>query len=95
MIHVLATVQIEDLQKFISVFSTKGAEARREHGSIESRVFTVTGDSGQVRVLFAWESREAFDGFLADTAVRTTMQSSGTIGRPEFVFLEEFARLPA
>lgn len=94
MIHIWATVHIEDLQTFIGVFSTAGARARRKHGSISSRIFTVPGSDGQVRVLFEWESREAFEGFLADMEVRATMQSSGTVGRPDFLFLDALAELP-
>jgi hypothetical protein len=29
----LATTQVEDFNRFMDVFSTKGAEKRREHGS--------------------------------------------------------------
>ncbi|SMB96935.1 hypothetical protein [Deinococcus hopiensis] len=94
MTHIWATVNIEDLQKFIGVFSTAGAAARRSHGSRGCRVFTVPGVEGQVRVLFTWESQEAFEGFLNDAAVRATMQSSGTVGRPEFLLLNELATFP-
>ena len=29
----LATTQVEDLDRFMEVFSTKGAEKRKQHGS--------------------------------------------------------------
>ncbi len=94
MIHILANVAIEELTKFIGVFATAGAAARRRHGSVSSQVFRVAGEEGRMLVLFAWESREAFEGFLADPTVRATMQSSGTIGRPEFTFLEKVVEIP-
>lgn len=91
MIHIWATVEISELEKFIGVFATAGASARRNHGSHRSRVFTVPGHPNQVRVLFEWESREAF---LNDPEVRATMQSSGTVGRPDFLILDALADLP-
>lgn len=94
MIHIWATVEISDLEQFIGVFATAGARARRKHGSRRSHVFTVPGTPSQVRVLFEWESREAFEGFLNDPEVRTTMQSSGTVGRPDFLILDALADLP-
>ncbi|MBZ9752286.1 antibiotic biosynthesis monooxygenase [Deinococcus sp. HMF7604] len=95
MIHIWATVHVEDVQHFIGVFSTIGAHVRRQHGGQRSWLFTVPEQANQLRVLFEWESRESFDAFLADTEVRATMQSSGTIGRPDFLFLEALADLPA
>ena len=94
MIHIWATVEISDLEKFIGVFATAGARARRKHGSRRSRGFTVPGHPNQVRVLFEWESRDAFEGFLNDPEVRATMQSSGTVGRPDFLILDALADLP-
>ena len=49
----------------------------------------------RVMVVFDWESREAFDGFLADGTIRATMQSSGTVGRLEFTFVRRLAALPS
>ncbi|MFC4453760.1 antibiotic biosynthesis monooxygenase [Deinococcus sonorensis] len=94
MTYIWATVHIEDLQKFIAVFSTAGAAARRKHGSRSCQLFTLPEADGQVRVLFSWESRAAFERFLNDTSTRATMQSSGTLGRPEFLFLDALAVLP-
>ena len=95
MVHILAKVAIEDLPKFMGVFSTRGAEMRRKHGSHRAQIFKVEEESNQMVVLFEWESREAFEGFLEDPTVRETMQSSGTQGRPEFTFLEKVGELTA
>ena len=49
---VLATVKIEDFDRFWNAFSTKGAEKRRQHGSKGSHVFrdpTRTTGSGWFR----------------------------------------------
>ncbi len=95
MVHILAEVSVEDLPKFMGVFSTRGAEMRRKHGSHRAQIFKVEEESNQVVVLFEWESREAFEGFLEDPTVRETMQSSGTRGRPKFTFLEKVGELTA
>lgn len=94
MIHILASLTYEDLPRFIGIFSTHGAALRRQHGCQRSQVFTVDGGENRALVLFEWSSREAFEGFLADPVVRETMQSSGTVGRPEFTFLGAVADLP-
>lgn len=94
MIQILAQVDIEELPRFVGVFGTQGARMRRKHGSRCARVLRVTGQDSRVVVLFDWESRAGFEDFLSDPAVRETMACSGTIGRPEFTFLEELAEFP-
>ncbi len=94
MIHILGDVTIEDLPTFLGVFATRGAEMRRKHGNRRSQVFAVAGEASRVLVLFEWESREAFEGFLNDPAVKATMQSSGTVGRPAFTFLHQVGEFP-
>lgn len=95
MIYVLAKVNIEGLEKFISVFAIRGAKMRAKHGNTGTRVFTVQDNPNEVRVLFAWESKEAFERFQNDPEVKATMQASGTLGRPESVFLDLLAELPS
>lgn len=94
MIHVLADVAIADLQTFIGAFGTVGAQLRRAHGSRRAQVYRHRDDERRVIVLFAWESREAFAGFLADPAIREAMKASGTLGRPEFTLLDKVADFP-
>jgi heme-degrading monooxygenase HmoA len=89
MINIMAKVAFEELPRFVEVFSTRGAEMRRMYGSISSQVFTPEADSKSAVILFEWESRAAFAGFLGDPAVRETLKSGGTIGAPEFTFLEK------
>ena len=42
---VLATTTVEDFDRFLNTFSTKGLEKRREHGSGGARVFRDPSDS--------------------------------------------------
>jgi heme-degrading monooxygenase HmoA len=94
MITILGKVSIEDLQKFIGVFSTRGAQMRKQHGSISAEVFKAVEEENTVWVLFEWESKAAFEAFLNDSIVKETMKSSGTMGKPEFVFLEKIGKFP-
>lgn len=88
-------VSIQDLPQFISGFSTRGAEARRKHGSHGSQLFRVSEEDSRVVVLFEWESKEAFESFLNDPLVKETMKSSGTIGPPEFTLLKKLGMFPS
>ena len=100
MIQVLGKVTIQDLPQFISVFATRGAAARRRHGSRRAQMFHVAdpqpgSDADHVVVLFTWESREAFQVFLDDPKVREVMKEAGIIGMPEFTILDEVGKFPA
>lgn len=93
MTPILAQVRLLDYDQFLSVFTTKGKEARQRHGCTRAQIFT-TPDPKQLIVLFDWESPAAFDGFLTDPAVKETMKASGTDGPPTFTFLDKVDDLP-
>ena len=40
-VHILGNVKIEQLERFIGVFSTAGAEARGRHGNRGTQLFKV------------------------------------------------------
>ena len=94
MITILGRVKIQDLPTFIGIFATRGAAMRQQHGSLEAQLFTVCDTPDAVVVMFDWSSREDFEQFRRDPAVMETMKSSGTIGPPEFTFLEHVASFP-
>jgi heme-degrading monooxygenase HmoA len=90
---VLARVTIGEFEQFWSVFTTAGAERRREHGSQGARVFRNQDDPNEVWLLFDWD-REQFKAFLADPEVPGTMASGGAQGPPEVRFVEPAGELP-
>ncbi|MGD9601420.1 MAG: antibiotic biosynthesis monooxygenase [Gammaproteobacteria bacterium] len=94
MVTILGRVRIEDLPAFISVFATRGQAMRRQHGSRSAQLFKVDQTPDEVVVVFDWSSREDFERFTTDPAVRETMKSSGTRGAPEFTVLERVATFP-
>ena len=78
---ILATTKIEELDRFLSVFSTKGAEKRAQHGSKGAKVFRDPEAADQVWVLFDWDA-EGWQSFVADPDVPAIMQEAGHKGRP-------------
>ncbi len=95
MISILGRARIEALPRFMGMFSTDGAAMRRKHGSCSAQVFKVCAEEEEVVLLFQWRSREDFESFLSDPEVKAVMASSGTLGKPEFTFLEPVAVLPS
>jgi hypothetical protein len=79
---ILLTTEVEDFDRFSEIFSTKGAEKRRQHGSKGSTVFRDPAEEGRVWVLFDWD-QEGFQNFLADPEVPPIMQEAGHKGRPQ------------
>ncbi|MFZ2100496.1 MAG: antibiotic biosynthesis monooxygenase [Oricola sp.] len=91
----LSEVRFEDLARFISIFSTAGAKLRAAHGSRSAEVFGFSEEADRAMILIDWESRDAFDAFLADPNVPTTMASGGLKTRPTFTPVERVAAFPA
>jgi hypothetical protein len=79
---ILATSQIEDFDRFWDVFSTKGAEKRKQYGSKGSHVFRDPNDDRRVWVVFDWDE-EGFRNFASDPDVQAIFEEGGLQARPE------------
>src|SRR5215208_4023258 len=79
---ILATTQVEDFDRFLSVFSTKGADKRREHGSKGAQVFRDPNEDDRVWVLFDWDD-EGWQSFVSDPEVPPIMKEAGHKGPPQ------------
>jgi hypothetical protein len=77
----LATTTVEDFDRFLRVFSTKGAEKRKQHGSKGSIVFRDPGQSDRVWVIFDWD-KEGFQSFLSDPEVPPIIKEAGHKTKP-------------
>ena len=77
----LATTKIEDFDRFLQVFSTKGAEKRRQHGSKGATVFRDPTEADRVWVIFDWDE-QGFKNFLSDPEVPAIIQEAGHKGKP-------------
>ena len=78
---ILSTVRVEDVDRFWSVFSTKGAEKRRALGSQGSHVFRDPNDANRLWVVFDWDE-EGFQKLLSDPDMPEIFKEGGLEGRP-------------
>jgi len=78
----LATTTVEDFDRFSTIFSTKGADKRRQHGSKGATVFRDPNEHDRVWVLFDWDT-DGWQSFVSDPEVPPIMQEAGHKGRPE------------
>lgn len=78
----LATTKVEDFDRFLTVFSTKGADKRRHHGSKGATVYRDPNETDRVWVLFDWDV-EGFQNFLTDPDVPAIIQEAGHKGKPQ------------
>jgi hypothetical protein len=79
---ILATTQVEDYDQFLAIFSTKGAEKRKQHGSKGSSVFRDPNEEDRVWVLFDWDA-EGWQNFVSDPEVPPILQEAGHKGKPQ------------
>ena len=82
----LATTHVEDFEQFMKVFSTAGAEKRKEHGSKGALVFRDPVQTDQVWVIFDWDE-QGWRSFVADPTVPGVMKAAGHKSRPVSVAL--------
>jgi hypothetical protein len=78
----LATTQIEDLDRFLDVFTKAGADKRREHGSKGALVFRDPSEEDRVWVVFDWDA-DGWQSFVSDPSVPPIMKAAGHKGRPQ------------
>ena len=82
----LATTKVEDLGRFLKVFSTKGTDKRKQHGSKGAAVFRDPTEADRVWVIFDWDE-QGFKNFLADPAVPAIIAEAGHVGKPQAAIL--------
>jgi hypothetical protein len=79
---ILATTRVEDFDRFLKIFSTKGAEKRKQHGSKGAMVFRDPTEADKVWVIFDWDEK-GWQSFVADPEVPPIMHEAGHKGRPQ------------
>lgn len=79
---ILATTQVEDVDRFLDVFSTKGAEKRAQHGSKGATVFRDPSEQNRVWVLFDW-NEAGWSAFVSDPEVPAILKAAGHVGKPQ------------
>jgi len=78
----LATTQVENVDQFLKIFSTKGAEKRKQHGSKGSIVFRDPSQPDRVWVVFDWDAA-GWQSFVSDLEVPPILKEAGHKGKPQ------------
>ena len=71
----LATTKVEDFDRFLKIFSTKGAEKRKQHGSKGSTVFRDPNQEDRLWAIFDWDL-DGWQNFASDPEVPAIMRST-------------------
>jgi hypothetical protein len=79
---ILATTTVEDVDRFLKVFSTKGADKRALHGSKGCTVFRDPSEENRMWVLFEWDE-EGWASFVSDPEVPPILKEAGHLGKPQ------------
>jgi hypothetical protein len=82
----LATTTVENFDRFVEIYSTKGAEKRKLHGSKGSRVFRDPNEEDRVWAIFDWDAK-GWQDFASDPEVPGIMQEAGHKSRPQVLEL--------
>ena len=78
----LATTQVEDFERFLETFTTRGADKRKQHGSKGAQVFRDPSEDDRVWVLFDWDE-QGWQSFVSDPEVPAIMKEAGHKGKPQ------------
>ena len=78
----LATTTVEDVDRWLRVFSTTSAEKRKQHGSKGSIVFRDPNQADRVWVIFDWDE-EGWQAFVSDPEVPPIMKTAGHKSKPQ------------
>jgi hypothetical protein len=79
---ILATTKFNDYDRFMEIFSTKGADKRRLHGCKGALIFRDPNEADQVWVVFDWDE-QGWKSFVSDPDVPAIMQEAGHKGKPQ------------
>jgi hypothetical protein len=81
-VMILATTTVADVDRFLDVFGTKGADKRARHGSKGSTVFRDPTEANRVWALFEWDE-QGWAAFVSDPEVPPILKEAGHLGKPE------------
>ncbi len=78
----LATTRVENIDRWLKIFSTTSAEKRKQHGSKGSHVFRDPNEGDRVWAIFDWDE-QGWQSFVSDPEVPPILQEAGHKGRPQ------------
>ena len=83
---ILATTTVEDVDRFLDVFGTKGADKRAHHGCQGATVFRDPSEEKRVWALFDWDE-QGWASFVSDPEVPPILKEAGHKGKPQAALL--------
>src|SRR6266516_5900163 len=83
---ILATTTVENVDRFLEVFGTKGADKRALHGSKGSTVFRDPTEENRVWALFDWDEA-GWAKFVSDPEVPPILKDAGHLSKPQAALL--------
>ena len=78
---ILATTTVKDLDQFLKIFGTTGADKRSAHGSKGSVGYRDPVEENRAWVVFDWDE-EGWTAFATDPETPGIMQEAGHLSRP-------------
>jgi hypothetical protein len=78
----LATTRVEDIDRWLKIFSTTSAKKRKQHGSKGSHVFRDPNESDRVWAFFDWDE-QGWQSFVSDSEVPPMLKEAGHKGTPQ------------
>jgi hypothetical protein len=77
----LATTTVADIEQFLKVFGTAGADKRALHGSKGSVVYRDPNENNRMWVVFDWDEQGWAD-FVSDPEVPAVLKDAGHLSKP-------------
>ena len=77
---ILATTTVENVERFLDVFGTKGVEARARHGSKGAAVFRDPTEETRVWALLDW-NEEGWATFVSDRELPSILEEAGILDK--------------
>jgi hypothetical protein len=78
----LATTTVADVEQFLKVFGTAGADKRALHGSKGSTVFRDPTEENRMWVVFDWDE-QGWANFVSDPEVPPVLKEAGHLSKPQ------------
>jgi hypothetical protein len=78
----LATTTVTDVEQFLKVFGTAGADKRALHGSKNSVVYRDPNEDNRMWVVFDWDEQGWAD-FVSDPEVPAVLKDAGHLSKPQ------------
>ena len=79
---ILATTTVKDLDQFVKIYGTDGADKRKLHGSKGSTVFRDPNEEDRLWAIFDWDLA-GWGNFASDPEVPAIMQRAGHKSPPQ------------